>query len=105
MDRCRWPRRGGGICDTVCEGRYCEHHAKVVAVREAGAALRAARTAVAEARDAVVDAARGAAERWGPTPWVPFDESDSCDITNAVRRLEEAERAEADALAQVEALR
>ena len=68
-------------------------------------ALRAATEAVAKARDAVVDAARAAAGRWGSTPWVPYDEGDSGDITDAVRRLIEADRAEAEARAALEALR
>jgi hypothetical protein len=83
----------------------CTHHARAGSIADAETALGTAREAVAEAREAVIDAARGAAERWGPTPWVPYDESDSCDITNAVRKLEEAERAEAEALARAEALR
>lgn len=72
---------------------------------EALIVLRAATEAVAKARDAVVEAARAAAGRWGATPWVPYDEGDSGDITDAVRRLEEAERAEAEARAKLEALR
>lgn len=67
--------------------------------------LRAASEAVATARDAVVEAARAAAGRWGSTPWVPYDEGDSGDITDAVRHLEDAERAEAEARARLEALR
>lgn len=82
-----------------------EELAKRNAIADASEALRAATEAVAKARDAVVEAARAAAGRWGATPWVPYDEGDSGDITDAVRRLEEAERAEAEARARLEALR
>lgn len=98
-DRCAWVSKstGRGVCDQPCEGRYCERHAKVVAVREAGAALRAASEAVAKARDAVVDAAKA---------YVYGLEQDGVPhILDAVSELEEAECVEAEARAKLEALR
>jgi hypothetical protein len=84
----------------VCEGRYCERHAKVVAVREAGAVLRAATEAAAKARDAVVEAAKALHAT---------DLRDSYPAERAVRiacaALLAAERAESEACARPEALR
>lgn len=101
-DRCMWPRRGGGICDALCEGRYCEHHARVAAVRDAGTELRAAREAVAKARDAVVDAA----ESWheGRRRYLEWPVLTGA-LDRTVTTLVEAKRAESEARARLEALK
>lgn len=102
--RCAWGSKstGRGVCDQPCEGRYCERHARVAAVREAGAALRAASEAVAKARDEVVAAAMAWEE------YEPRDERDDGHIDalqSAVSSLQCAERVEAEARARLEALR
>lgn len=105
--RCAWGSKstGRGVCDQPCEGRYCEHHARVAAVREAGAALRAASEAVAKARDAVVEAAKRQRASWESLPPPAPDYDDRVNETEeAVRLLIAAERAEAEARAKLEAL-
>lgn len=60
---------------------------------EAHVARRLAHQRVEDARETLIFVARSAAERWGPTPWVPYDESDSNSITEAVKELDAATRA------------
>lgn len=100
-DRCAWGLRSGmGVCDKPCEGRYCEHHARVAAVRDAGAALRAAREAVTKARDEVV--ARAGA--WYEAKYTIVASATAGALEDAVAALYEAEDAEAEARAKLEAM-
>lgn len=96
--QCRWFTSGGRLCGLPCSdgGGLCERHNRVEAVREAGAALRAATEAVAKARDAVVEAAK----RWHAT-----DSDVDRALSKALVALYDAEGAETEARAKLEALR
>lgn len=106
-DRCTWLSSSmGHMCGAPCEGRYCERHVGVVAVREAGAALRAATEAVAASRDAVVEASRGllvACSSYSPRQAGKQKAVGS--IIQATSALVAAERAETEVRAKLEALR
>lgn len=85
LDRCAWPRKGGGICDTPCVGRFCDKHAKIDAVRQATAALRLAQHRVAWFRERVIDAA---------TEWARLDCDTDDRLRKAVAALMKAREAE-----------
>lgn len=102
-NRCAWGSKstGRGVCDQPCEGRYCERHARAVAISDAGAVLRAAREAVTKARDEVV--ARAGA--WYEAKHMIAAGTTASALEDAVAALYEAECVEAEARARLEELR
>ena len=102
--RCRWFTSNGRLCDVPCgNSTLCERHNRVEAVREAGAALRAATEAVAKARDAVVETAKAWRARLDAGDnWV---DTERLGLSGALDALSDAERAESEARAKLEALR